>query len=348
MKDVAELPYDVLLVVSFGGPEGMDDVMPFLDNVLRGRNVPEERKLEVAEHYKAFGGVSPINAQNRALIEALQNEFRRAGIDLPIYFGNRNWKPFLPDTLQQIKDSGHKRVLAFVTSAYSSYSGCRQYREDVHRACEQIGAQALPIDKLRVFYNHPAWIQVNAELVQAALDRLPTEVRNAAPILFTAHSIPMAMAKGCRYEEQLTETARLVAEALGHSEWKLVYQSRSGPPSQPWLEPDVCDALQQLHENGKKHVVVAPIGFISDHLEVIFDLDTEAHEVCETLGLQMERAATAGTHPTFVAMIRELVQERLNVVGTERRSMGRFGPSHDVCPPGCCQSGHSQPAQRPV
>src|SRR5262245_28479214 len=233
--------YDALLVVSFGGPEGMEDVMPFLENVTRGRNVPRERLEEVAHHYERFGGISPINRQNRNLIAALEVELREHAIDLPIAFGNRNWHPFLEDALRELEASGARRVLSFFTSAFSSYSGCRQYREDLYRAQTAVGPGAPEVLKLRAFYNHPGFVAANADRVRAALDQIPDDRRAAAPIVFTAHSIPTAMAERCRYADQLGETARLVAEAVGVADYAVVYQSRSGPPHVPWLEPDVCD-----------------------------------------------------------------------------------------------------------
>jgi ferrochelatase len=332
--------YDALLVLSFGGPEGLDDVIPFLENVLRGRNVPRARLEEVAEHYRLFNGVSPLNDQNRALIAALENELKNHGIDLPIYFGNRNWHPFLTDTMRQMVDDGVKNVLAFFTSAYSSYSGCRQYREDIQRSQEEVGPGAPRVDKLRAFFNHPGFIEPNVENVQSALAQIPTERRAATHIAFTAHSIPVSMAHNSLYEAQLRETARLVAEGVESTDWDLVYQSRSGPPHQPWLEPDIGDHLETLKADGVKDVIIAPIGFISDHLEVIFDLDTEAKEISEEIGLNMVRAATVGTHPKFIEMIRLLIEERLSNNPT-RLALGKFDPSHDVCPTNCCLSGYT-------
>jgi len=340
MTDKPTHHYDALLVLSFGGPEGMDDVIPFLENVLRGRNVPRARLEEVAEHYRIFNGVSPLNAQNRALIAALETELKTHHIDLPIYFGNRNWHPFLTDTMRRMVDDGVKNVLAFFTSAYSSYSGCRQYREDIQRAQEEIGPNAPHVDKLRAFFNHPGFIEPNVENVRAALAHIPAERRANAQLAFTAHSIPVSMAQNSLYQAQLRETARLVAESVGSANWDLVYQSRSGPPHQPWLEPDIGDHLQSLKAGGVEAVVIAPIGFISDHLEVIFDLDTEAKEISEEIGLTMVRAATAGTHPKFVEMIRLLIEERLSDEPT-RLALGKFGPSHDVCPANCCLSGYT-------
>tara|TARA_R110002095_G_scaffold160520_5_gene139177 strand:- start:1284 stop:2306 length:1023 start_codon:yes stop_codon:yes gene_type:complete len=328
--------YDAILVVSFGGPEGPDEVIPFLENVLRGKNVPRERMLEVAEHYQHFGGVSPINAQNRALIKALEQELAAEGPQLPVYWGNRNWDPLLADTLTQMKQAGIKRALAFFTSAFSSYSGCRQYREDIQRAQEQVGAGAPEVDKLRVFFNHPGFIEATVARVQEALNQIPETRRDKATILYSAHSIPLAMASGCRYEAQLRESSRLVSAALGGHPWHLVYQSRSGPPQQPWLEPDICDFIKELGTEGDvEDVVIVPIGFISDHMEVLFDLDTEAKAVGNELGINVVRAKTVGVHPRFITMIRELIEERIS--GTEGRpALGDMGASHDVCPIDCC------------
>jgi protoporphyrin/coproporphyrin ferrochelatase len=336
--------YDALLIVSFGGPEGMAEVMPFLENVLRGKNVPMERMRAVAHHYELFNGVSPINSQNRALIAALEKELAVEGPHLPIYWGNRNWHPLLSDTLRQMADDGIKRALAFFTSAYSSYSGCRQYREDIERAQAQVGSNAPQIEKLRAFYNHPGFIEPNVENLRAALEQIPANRRERTEIAFTAHSIPLAMAVNCEYEAQLQETCRLVAEGSGHKHWRLVFQSRSGPPQQPWLEPDICAYLEELKATGTDDVVIAPIGFISDHMEVLYDLDTEASALSLKLNLNMVRAATVGAHPTFIKMIRELVLERMNP-DTPRRFLGPRGVSHDVCPADCClMSARSQSA----
>jgi ferrochelatase len=342
--------YDALLFVSFGGPEGMDEVLPFLENVLRGRGVPPERMRAVARHYELFGGVSPINEQNRRLIAALESELQAHDIRLPVYWGNRNWHPLLADTLRRMKEDGVKHALAFVTSAYSSYSSCRQYRENIERAREEAGEGAPRVDKLRVFYNHPGFVEPNVERLRDALSQIPAARRAQAAVAFTAHSIPAAMASGCDYEAQLRETARLVAEGAGHASWSLVFQSRSGAPTQPWLEPDICDHLRALKERGTRDVVVAPIGFISDHMEVIYDLDTEARRVAEEIGLDMVRAATVGTHPAFVSMIRELILERLDA-HVPRRSLGTHGARRDECLADCCLPGASRPAQttaRPV
>ena len=330
--------YDAILVVSFGGPEGMDDVMPFLENVLRGRNVPRERMLRVAKHYELFGGVSPINGQNRKLIAALQQLLETKGPRLPIYFGNRNWHPLLADTLAKMRDDGVKNALAFVTSAYSSYSSCRQYLEDIERARASVGTAAPRVEKLRAFYNHPGFIEANEANIREALAQVPEERRIAAQLVFTAHSIPESMAQRCDYEAQLRETSKLIAEAVGRENWQLVFQSRSGSPAQPWLGPDVGDALRELHTAGSKDVVVAPIGFVSDHMEIIYDLDTEAVALCRELGLNMIRAATVGTHPAFIEMIRELILERIDPE-TPRRAVGAKGPRDSVCQTECCHFG---------
>ncbi|HEX8721918.1 MAG TPA: ferrochelatase [Pyrinomonadaceae bacterium] len=339
-----QTPYDALLVVSFGGPEGPDEVMPFLSNVLRGRNVPESRMREVAHHYELFGGVSPLNGQNRRLISALERELETNGPRLPVYWGNRNWHPLLADTLGRMRDDGIKNALAFVTSAYSSYSGCRQYREDVERARVEVGEGAPRVEKLRAFFNHPGFVGPNAENLRAALAQIPAGRRPAARVAFTAHSIPAAMAAGCDYQPQLLETCRLVAESSGAAGWRLVFQSRSGPPAQPWLEPDILDHLRRLKGQGVSDVVVAPVGFISDHMEVLYDLDTEARQLSERLGLNMIRAATVGTHPEFVRMIRELILERLDPA-TPRRALGTLPPRQDSCAVDCCPQGASA---RPV
>jgi len=339
--------YDALIVVSFGGPEGMDDVMPFLENVLRGRNVPRERMVAVAHHYELFGGISPINGQNRALIDALENELAEHGPHLPIYWGNRNWQPFMIDTLRQMANDGVKKALAFFTSAYSSYSGCRQYRENIAEATEALaaeGIQAPEIHLLRKFYNHPGFIKANVEHVRAALAQIPAERRSETQIVFTAHSIPLGMAQNSMYATHFSETSRLVAEGIGHARWQQAYQSRSGSPQQPWLEPDILDALRELKAEGVQDVVIAPVGFISDHMEVLYDLDTEARQLSDEIGLYMVRAATAGVNPAFVSMIRELIVERIEVEAgghPTRHVLGKFGASHDVCPVNCCL-----PAQR--
>ena len=328
------MKYDALLFVSFGGPEGPDDVMPFLENVLRGRNVPRERMLEVAKHYDHFGGVSPLNAQVRDLITAVTAELPQHGLNLPIYWGNRNWNPLLNDTLQQMTAAGVQRAMGFVVSAYSSYSGCRQYRENIEAAREACGPQAPAIDKIRVFYNHPDFIAANVDHLQAALETLPPERRSQAVVAFTAHSIPQSMADGCDYVRQLSETLRLVSEACGvpTERRQLVFQSRSGRPQDPWLGPDIGDHLRDLRAAGTTDVIVMPIGFLSDHLEVLFDLDHEATEISHEIGLNMFRAKTVGTHPRFVTMICKLIQERVSETPAE--CTGQFGPTN--CRETCC------------
>ena len=325
--------YDALLMVSFGGPEGMDDVMPFLENVLRGRNVPRERMLGVAHHYEMFGGVSPINQQNRDLIAALRKELETHGPNLPVYWGNRNWHPLLPDTLRQMAADGVRNALAFVTSAYSSYSSCRQYRENIAAAQEKAGPGAPQVDKLRAFYNHPLFIEANVDHIREAW----SQVDQPAELVFTAHSIPEAMATNCDYAAQLNEAGGLIAGALGIDRWRVVYQSRSGSPSQPWLGPDIADCLRELNAHEIKNVVVAPIGFVSDHMEIVYDLDFEAQNLARELGMKMVRAATAGTHPAFVKMIRELMLERIH--NEPPRFLGSRGPVHNVCPADCCLLG---------
>lgn len=339
--------YDAILIVSFGGPEGQDDVMPFLENVLRGRNVPRERMLEVAEHYRHFDGVSPINAQNRALIAALQKELDTNGPNLPIYWGNRNWHPMLKDTMQQMVDDGVKSAVAFVTSAFSSYSGCRQYRENMAEALDEIGHPEMEIAKIRVFYNHPGFINPMIENTKAALAKFPAEKQGDVQVIFTAHSIPNAMSASCRYEAQLNEACRLVAAGIGRDEHTLVFQSRSGPPQVPWLEPDICDYLKEIHSQGVRDVAIVPIGFTSDHMEVLFDLDTEAQELCESLGMNCQRVQTVGTHPEFIRMVRELILERLDD-SVQPQAIGQFGPNHHTCPATCCLPGHGRPLKPAV
>ena len=332
-------PYDALLLISFGGPEGSDEVMPFLENVAGGKDVPRQRLLDVARHYELFNGVSPIHAENRALLAELLNELDACGPQLPVYWGNRNWHPLLADTLRQMAEDGVRHALAFVTSAFSSYPGCRQYLEDVERARNEVGPESPRVDKLRVFYNHPGFIEPMAERVGAALEEIPPERRSAARIICTAHSLPAAMARKCAYEEQLREACRLVSERLDRSEWSLVYQSRSGPPSQPWLEPDVCDYLRDLAASGEggdvADVVIVPIGFVCEQMELAYDLDIATRAVCDELGINMVRSAVVGCHPRFVQMIRELVTERMQQNPT-RPALGIHGPARDVCPSDCC------------
>jgi ferrochelatase len=312
--------YDAFLLVSFGGPEGPDDVLPFLANVTRGRNIPPERLAGVAEHYLAVGGVSPINQQCRDLLGAVQADFAASDLPLPLYWGNRNWAPYLADTVRAMADAGVRRAVAFVTSAYSSYSSCRQYLDDIDRARAAVGPGAPRIDKIRRFFNHPGFIEPFAANASAALAALPAGLRGEAHLVFTAHSVPLAMAEasgpagaGGRYVAELTEAARLIAERTGAGAhpWSLAYQSRSGPPSQPWLEPDVHDHLGDLAKSGTHAVVLIPVGFVSDHMEVRHDLDAEAAETADSLGLAFARAATPGTSPRFASMVTELVRERI-------------------------------------
>jgi protoporphyrin/coproporphyrin ferrochelatase len=337
--------YDAILVVSFGGPEGHDDVIPFLENVLRGRNVPRERMLAVAEHYYHFDGKSPINQQTRELIAALKSELDQHGPKLPVYWGNRNWHPMLTDTLREMKQDGIKRALAFVTSAYSSYSGCRQYRENIIQAQAEVGEGAPEIDKLRAFFNHPGFIEATEDRLRDALAEIPPDAGANVQIVYVAHSIPISMANTSDYVLQLEEVRKLVSERLAVTNHALVYQSRSGAPGQPWLEPDILDYIRQVKQ---KHlasaVVIAPISFISDHMEVLYDLDIEARQLCDSLGLPMSRAKTVGVHPKFIAGIRELILERTE--GAERRALGQLGPRQDVCAENCCPA--PQRPARPV
>jgi ferrochelatase len=337
--------YDAFVLISFGGPEAPEDVLPFLRNVTRGRGVPEERLAEVAEHYQHFGGVSPINAQCRELLAAVEAEFASSGIDLPVYWGNRNWKPYLTNTVKRMRADGIGLALGFVTSPYGSYSSCRQYLADIALATDAVDGGPA-IEKIRHYHDHPGHIAPHADAVRAALATLPTERRTTTRLVFTAHSIPTAMAAtagptGGRYEAQLREVAALVAGAAAPDlPWDLVWQSRSGPPHVPWLEPDVNDHLAALAAAGTTSVVVSPIGFVSDHIEVLWDLDNEAAATARKLGLDFARAATPGTDPRFVTMIRELVQERVS--GAPRQALGSV-PTWDFCDSACCPSGRLRP-----
>ena len=358
-------PYDALLLLSFGGPEGPDEVVPFLENVTRGRGIPQERLKEVGRHYFRFGGVSPINAQNRALLDALRKDFADHGLDLPVYWGNRNWAPYLTDTLREMTADGRRRVLVLATSAYASYSGCRQYRENLHDALAALEAEGLrvpAVDKLRHYFNHPGFLEPVTDGVVAALADLPDDVRDGAHIAFSTHSVPTSAAdtsgpaeghgEGGAYVRQHLDVARTVTEAVRERTgvehaWKLVYQSRSGAPHVPWLEPDICDHLQELHDAAVPAVVIAPIGFVSDHMEVIYDLDTEARDKAAELGLPMRRSATPGDDPRFAAAVRELILERAATERGEevpRCALGALGASHDLCPAGCCPARAPRPA----
>ena len=345
--------YDALLLLSFGGPEGPDDVLPFLENVTRGRGIPRERLTDVAEHYLHFGGRSPINDQNRALLSALRGELAARGTDLPLYWGNRNWAPYLTDTLREAHEAGARRVLAVLTSAYSSYSGCRQYREDIARAVTALAEEGreVVVDKIRHYFNFPGFVQANADAVLAAYAELDGDVRAGSRLVFVTHSVPDAMDQvagpdGHAYTGQHRDlcaavVARVAAARGSDPEWDLVYCSRSGSPTQPWLEPDVNDHLRELHAKGVPAVVVAPVGFVSDHMEVRFDLDTEARETADELGLTMVRAGTVGTDARFVSGLVDLMEERARVAldaVPEQPTEGSWGPSHSVCPVGCCRN----------
>lgn len=344
MRWASDLPegFDAFLLLSFGGPEGMDDVMPFLRNVTRGRGIPDERLEAVAEHYRHFGGVSPINEHNRRLLEAIGAEFDAAGLDLRLYWGNRNWSPYVADTVRAMRDDGVRRALVFATSATSSYSGCRQYRDDLAAARAAVGADAPELVKLRHFFDHPGFIAANADGVRDALAELPAEAREAARLVFTAHSIPVGMndtsgpSRNGLYAAQQRETARLVAASVRGpgAEFDLVWQSRSGPPQVPWLEPDINDHLRVLASDGVRAVVVSPTGFVSDHIEVLWDLDNEARETAAELGLAFARASTAGVHPAFVRTVRELVEERVR--DASPRFESPLGICGQDCPEGCC------------
>lgn len=344
--------HDAFLLVSFGGPEAPEDVMPFLENVTRGRGIPRERLEEVSRHYLALGGVSPINGQNRALAGAIRSELAARGVDLSVYWGNRNWDPFLTPELERIHADGHQRVLAFVTSAYSSYSGCRQYREDLARSLDEAGlAGTLQIDRIRQYFDHPGFVTPFADGLAAALATLAVEGFPLADtrVLFTTHSIPDAMAAasgppgrfdaaGAYVAQHRAAIGCVVADVRARGvpvpAWSLVFQSRSGPPQIPWLEPDINDALRDAHAHGIRAAVIVPIGFVSDHVEVIWDLDHEARETCAALGVRMLRVATPGTHPAFVAAIVDLVEERRT--GAAADAVSPLGPWPAACAAGCC------------
>lgn len=329
---------DALLLVSFGGPEGPDDVMPFLRNVTRDRGVPEARLAAVAEHYYHYGGASPINDQNRKLLDAIAEELLGHGIDVPVYWGNRNWHPYLADTVARMRADGIRRAGAFVTSAYGGYSACRQYLDDIERARNEVGDGAPEIVKLPQYAHRSGFVRPHAEGVQRALDQLPAARRETTQVLYVAHSIPTAMNErsgedGGLYEAQLLKTAALVtAEVEGPAPWRLVWQSRSGSPSTPWLEPDINDELRRLPAEGVTDVVVSPIGFVSDHLEVLWDLDEEASATAKVAGLGFSRAPTPGTHPAFVSMVRELFTEAAAAAGPLPPALER-----DRCGPTCCR-----------
>ena len=336
-------PYDAFLLVSFGGPEGRADVMPFLRNVTAGRNVPASRLADVAEHYFLFDGISPINGQCRQLLAAIEKDFAESGIDLPVYWGNRNWQPYLADTLRTMADAGIRRAIAFATSAYSSFSGCRQYLDDIDRARAQVGSGAPAVDKIPPYCHHPAFIDSFAAAAAEALQSLPGAARAGADLVFTAHSVPESMAvasgpSGGAYPAQLAQVASLVAARLGRGSWRLAYSSRSGPPAVPWLAPDIDDTLAELARAGSAGVVVVPIGFVSDHMEVMFDLDVEAADTAARLGLPMARAATPGADSRFVTMISTLVADLQ--AGSPGRAAADLGPdAPNLCRENCCGAG---------
>ena len=331
--DESARDYDAVLVVSFGGPEGPDEVMPFLDRVLAGRPVPPPVKVRIAERYARFGGVSPINAHTREFIAALEARLAAKGPRLPVYWGNRNSAPLLDDTVRQMAGDGIRTAIAFVTSMFSSYSGCRQYREDLFRAAGA-AAKAPRIDKLRVAYNHPGFVSAMADRVSEARERAP----KGAALLFTAHSLPQSMASLADYEAQLREACGLVAQQVGDDHWRLAFQSNNARTGDPWLAPTVEEALASIAALGRSSVVVAPLGFVCDHMEVVMDLDVEARACAEGLGLGYFRAPTVGTHPAYVDMVRQLVVERISA-NPERPCLGQRGPNPDYCAPGCCLSG---------
>jgi ferrochelatase len=347
-------PYDALLLVSFGGPEKPEDVVPFLEHVTAGRGIPRERLAEVGQHYSLFGGRSPINDLNRGLLAAIEKELADAGIELPVYWGNRNWDPYLTDAVHRMKQDGVTRAACFVTSAYSSWSGCRQYRENLYDAVSTVadGEGGAPVlDKLRHYFNHPGFVEPVTDAVLAALAGLGDDLRDGAHLVFVTHSIPTPMAESAgppgssgAYVEQHLDvaaqvTARIADETGVVHPHELVFCSRSGPPEVPWLEPDVNDHLEGLAKDGVPAVVLVPVGFVSDHMEVVYDLDTEALATADRLGLPARRAATPGTDARFAAMVRDLLLERAAAERGEdvvRASVGAVGPLWDRCPVGCC------------
>jgi len=312
--------FDSVLIVSFGGPQGLDDIRPFLANVLRGRRVSPERVEEVAHHYELFGGVSPITEITRRQGEGLRIRLAAAGYPLPVYVGMRNWHPLLPDTLREMSRAGHRRAIGFITAAQHSYSSCQQYRENVAAARAELRQEGSDVDVTFVgsWFDHPLFVETNAAHVRAARARLPEEVRAGARLVFTAHSIPVSMAATSMYEAQLRESGRLVADQAGMADWALVYQSRSGRPGDPWLEPDLCDYIRQERRGGLASAVICPIGFVCDHVEVLYDLDREAADVCRDIGLPMTRAESVGDDPRFLDMMADVVLRTIDRYQTGR------------------------------
>ena len=347
------MSYDAVVVLSFGGPEGPDDVMPFLRNVTRGRNVPDERLAAVAEQYQLFAGRSPINDHCRTMVDAISSDLADSGIDLPVYWGNRNWHPFLSDTVATMKADGITNALVYVTSAFGSYSGCLQYREDMASAQRVVGDSAPELSKLRLFYNHPGFVEAQADRLTQSINKAGLCLTNRAlperwEVAFTAHSLPLSQADSCDYVAQLGEAAKLVMDTAGlqNTSYEVVYQSRSGPPSVPWLEPDINDHLETLSQRRSVGVVAVPLGFVSDHAEVLFDLDVQARATSESLGLQLVRVPTVGDHPRFVHMITELITERLATAAHQPANplwVGSDGPWPNECPAGHCQPPPAKP-----
>jgi ferrochelatase len=351
---VEPVAYDAIVLAGFGGPEGQGDVIPFLRNVTRGRGIPDERLEEVAHHYRHFGGVSPINAQNRALRAALEAELAERGIELPVLWGNRNWGPYLGDTLREAHESGYRTLLGLATSAYSSYSSCRQYREDFAAALDETGLTGeLQIDKVRQFFDHPGFVAPFVDGVRTAIAELVDRgfSEGAIRVLFSTHSIPSEDAErsgprdrrfddgGAYATQHRAVAAAVMSEAGSGIPWQLVFQSRSGPPSQPWLEPDVNDVIAALPAEGIEAVVIVPLGFVSDHMEVLWDLDTEAMETAAEHGIVALRTPTPGVDPIYVSGLVDLILERVN--GTpvaDRPAVTDLGPWYDVCRPGCCEN----------
>ncbi len=335
LRDTEAHDLDGLLILGFGGPEGMDEVVPFLEHVTAGRGIPRERLVEVGAHYELFGGVSPINAQTRSLVEAVRVELARRGIDVPLYWANRNTAPFVEDVVGAMWDDGVRNAAFLPTSVFSSYSGCRQYREDVARACEAL-PQAPEFLKLRTHGNHPGFVEPMGHRLRAALAGVPEARRGDARVVFTAHSIPQSMADTSDYANQLADSARLILAAAGSAnDHDLVWQSRSGPPQVPWLEPDVGDHLRALGAARVRDVVLVPLGFVSDHVEVLFDLDVEARAIAGEIGLHLVRAGTVGADPAYVRLVVDLFEER-QTGAAQRPALGSRPAGHDVCLATCC------------